>query len=150
MDPFSAFTSVVAVIELVGRVSISAASLMRDVKGARTDMIQVRKDLGGLSTVLKMVAEDLQVNNGRPDVPIASIAKSCLAVLSDIEAVLCEGRSRLAWATSRKDKVDGLRARLKEYTLWLDVALGYRTMWVARQHLPPPLFFECSTVNDRL
>ncbi|KAJ0107637.1 hypothetical protein J7T55_007828 [Diaporthe amygdali] len=127
MDPFSAFTSVVAVIELVGRVSISAASLMRDVKDARTDMIQVRKDLGGLSAVLKMVDEDLSLRNRRPDAAVDGIANNCLAVLSEIEAVLGEGRSRFAWAASRKERVDKLRARLNEYTLWLDVALGYST-----------------------
>ncbi|KAK2604232.1 hypothetical protein N8I77_007178 [Diaporthe amygdali] len=136
MEAVGAAASVLAVIELVGRISISARSLMREVRGARKDMIDVRKDLSDLSTVLNMLAEDLDLDNGRPDATrgghhhIASIANSCRTVLSEIEAVLRESRSRLVWAASGRERVDRLRTRLETCTLSLDVALDYRTMVV--------------------
>lgn len=138
MEAIGAAASVIAIVEIVGRVSASAASFMRDIKDARKDMIQVRKDMSDLSTVLRMVAEDLD-HHGHDSssragaMPhsqqhIVGIAHSCGAVLLEIEAVLREGRSRYAWVTSGRERVDRLRARLETCKLLLDVALDYRTM----------------------
>lgn len=138
MEAIGAAASVMAIVEIVGRVSASATSFMRDIKDARKDMIEVRKDMADLSTVLGMIAEDLdchgQGSSSRPDDTthsqqhIDDIAHSCGAVLLEIEVVLRDGRSRLAWVTSGKKRVDGLRARLETCKLSLDVALDYRTM----------------------
>lgn len=139
MEAIGAAASVMAIVEIVGRVSASATSFMRDIKDARKDMIEVRKDMADLSTVLRMIAEDLDYHgqsssSSRPDDAahsqqhIVDIADSCGAVLLEIEVVLRDGRSRLAWVTSGKKRVDGLRARLETCKLSLDVALDYRTM----------------------
>ncbi|KAK7712420.1 hypothetical protein SLS64_004804 [Diaporthe eres] len=140
MEAIGAAASVIAIVEIVGRVSASAASFMRDIKDARKDMIQVRKDMSDLSTVLNMVAEDLDHHghdsSSRADAMphsqrhIVGIAHSCGAVLLKIETVLREGRSRFAWVTSGRERVDRLRARLEMCKLSLDVALDYRTMVV--------------------
>lgn len=140
MEAIGAAASVMAIVEIVGRVSASATSFMRDIKDARKDMIEVRKDMADLSAVLRMIAEDLDYHgqgppsSSRPDDAahsqqhIVDIADSCGAVLLEIEVVLRDGRSRLAWVTSGKKRVDGLRARLETCKLSLDVALDYRTM----------------------
>lgn len=138
MEAIGAAASVMAIVEIVGRVSASATSFMRDIKDARKDMIEVRKDMADLSTVLRMIAEDLdyhsQGSSSQPDDTahsqqhIVDIAHSCGAVLLEIETVLRDSRSRLAWVTSGKKRVDGLRARLETCKLSLDVALDYRTM----------------------
>lgn len=142
MEAIGAAASVIAIVEIVGRVSASAASFMRDIKDARKDMIEVRKDMADLSTVLRMIAEDLDhpgqgsssSASSRPDDAahsqqhVVDIAHSCGAALLEIETVLRDGRSRLAWVTSGKKRVDGLRARLETCKLSLDVALDYRTM----------------------
>lgn len=134
MEAIGAAASVMAIVEIVGRVSASATSFMRDIKDARKDMIEVRKDMADLSTVLRMIAEDLDHPGHGPDDAahsqqhIVDIAHSCGAVLLEIEVVLRDGRSRLAWVTSGKKRVDGLRARLETCKLSLDVALDYRTM----------------------
>lgn len=145
MEAFGAAASVFAIVEIVGRVSASAASFMRDIKDARKDMIQVRKDMSDLSTVLRMVAEDLDYHGDNSSYPnhgsspwsgntppsqqhIVGIALSCRTVLLEIETVLRDGRSRLSWVTSGKERVDRLRARLETCKLSLDVALDYRTM----------------------
>lgn len=133
MEAFGAAASVVAI---VGRVSASAASFMHDIKDARKDMIQVRKDMSDLSTVLRMVAEDLDYDgsSSRPgNTPpsqqhIVGIAFSCRTILLEIETVLRDGRSRLSWVTSGKERVDKLRTRLETCKLSLDVALDHRTM----------------------
>lgn len=128
----------IAIVEIVGRVSVSAASFMRDIKEARRDIIQVRKEMLDLSTVLRMVAEDLDYHShsssSRADnMPhsqqhIVGIAHSCGTVLLKIETVLRKGRSRLAWVTSGKQRADRLRERLETCKLSLDVALDCRTM----------------------
>lgn len=135
MEAIGAAASVFAIVEIVSRVSVSAASFMRDIKDARRDMIQVRKDMSSLWTVLRMVAEDLdhRDHSRAGDMPhsqqhIVGIAQSCGEILMEIEAVLREGRSTFAWATSGKQRVDRLRERLERRTLSLDLALDHRTM----------------------
>lgn len=134
MEAVGAVASVIAVVELVARVSASAASFMRDVKDARRDMIQVRKDMSDLSMILSMVAEDLDQDSSPPDnvsqsqQHIVSIAHSCRAVLLEMETALQKGRTRLGWVTSGRERVDRLRERLETCKLSLDVALDYRTM----------------------
>lgn len=138
MEALGAAASVVAIVEIVGRVSASAASFMHDIKDARRDMIQVRKDMSGLSTLLGMVSEDLDYHGHdsssragampHSQQHIVDIAHSCGAVLLEIETVLREGRSRFAWVTSGKERVGRLRERLETCKLSLDVALDYRTM----------------------
>jgi hypothetical protein len=130
-----AAASVFAVVELVGRVSALAASFMRGVRDARRDMIQVRKNMSDLSTVLEMVAEDLEKEGdsalgdmSHSQRHIVDIAHGCCAVLLEIEAVIREGQSRLRWVLSGKERVNKLRERLETYKLSLDVALDYRTM----------------------
>ncbi|KAL2273020.1 hypothetical protein FJTKL_05635 [Diaporthe vaccinii] len=140
MEALGAAASVIAIVEIVGRVSASAASFMHDIKDARKDMIQVRKDMSSLSALLGMVAEDLDHQGHSSssrvgDMPhskqhIINIANSCGAVLLEIETVLREGRSLFAWVTSGRERVDSLRARLETCKLSLDVALDYRTMVV--------------------
>jgi len=139
MDPVGAAgaaVSVFAVVELVGRVSALAASFMRGVRDARRDMIQVRKDMSDLSTVLEMVAEDLEKEGdsalggdmSHSQRHIVDIAHGCRAVLLEIEVVIRKGQSRLRWVLSGKERVNKLRERLETYKLSLDVALDYRTM----------------------
>lgn len=138
MEALGAAASVMAIVEIIGRVSTSAASFMHDIKDARRDMILVRRDISGLSTLLGMVAEDLDhhdlgSSSGAGAMPhskqhIINIAHSCEAVLLEIETVLRDGRSRFAWVTSGKERVDRLRERLETCKLSLDVALDYRTM----------------------
>lgn len=128
MEAIGAAASVLAIVEVVGRVSASAASFMRDIKDARKDMVQVRKDMSDLdhhdrSSLPGVTPYDHYLQN------IVGIAHSCGAVLlQQIEVVLREGRSRLGWVTSGKERVDRLRARLEMYKLSLDVALDCRTM----------------------
>ncbi|KAL1854346.1 hypothetical protein Daus18300_011532 [Diaporthe australafricana] len=136
MEAIGAVSAVVAIVELAGMISVSAASFMRDVKDARKDMIQVRKDLSDLSTILRMVAEDLDHDkspagdNMQSRQHIIGIAHSCRTILVEIETVLREGRSQLRWVASGKARVEKLRERLETCKLSLDVALDYRTMVV--------------------
>ncbi|KAG6364104.1 hypothetical protein INS49_005702 [Diaporthe citri] len=117
MEAVGAAASVISIVEIVGRVSASAASFMRDIKDARKDLIQVRKDMSDLSTPR---AGDMPHSQQH----IINIAHSCGAVLLEIETVLREGRSRLAWVTSGKEKVDRLRERLETCKLSLRCRAG--------------------------
>jgi hypothetical protein len=135
MEPVGAVASVIAVVELVGRVSASAASFMHDIKDARRDMIQVRKDMSDLSIILSMVAEDLEPDRSsspgemsHSQQHIVGLTHTCRTVLLEIETVLRKGRSRIAWVTSGKATVGTLRKRLETCKSSLDVALEYRTM----------------------
>lgn len=134
MEAVGAVASVIAVVELVAKVSASAASFMRDVKDARRDMIQVRKDMSDLSMILRMVAEDLDQDSSPTDDEsqsqkhIVDIAHSCRTVLLEMDTALQKGRTRLGWVTSGRERVERLRERLETCKLSLDVALDYRTM----------------------
>lgn len=134
MEAIGAAAAVVAIAELAAKVSTSAASLIRDIRGARKDMIQISKELSDLSTVLRMVGKDLEIDRSPSgETPpsqqhIVDIAHSCRAALMDIETVLRDSRSRLGWVASGKERVGGLMTRLDRCKSSLDVALDYRTM----------------------
>lgn len=136
MEAIAAAASVTGLIHLITTVSDSATCFMRDVKDARKDMIQVRRDMSDLSAVLIMVAEDADPTpHGQEN--IIGIVKSCCKTLSEIDSVIQQGRSWRKWAVSGKEKVDKLRARLETHKMTLDLALDYRTMYVRFSHLLP-------------
>lgn len=134
MEAIGAASSVLAIVQLAGKVSVAATSFMRDVKDARRDMIQVKKNLSTLSTVLEIIAEDLTDNAPSTGIlqnlhrQVVNIASSCRVVLLDIGEVIGPDHSRMGWVTSGRTRVDKLRAGLEDHLSSLDIALDMMSM----------------------
>lgn len=135
MEAIGAAASVMAIVEIVGRVSASAASFMRDFKDAREDMIEVRKDMANLSRVLRMIVKCLdhpgqgyssyQPNDAAHSQElIVDLAFECREIVLDIESVLRDVRSRGDWAMSGNKKVEELATKLEKHVSTLRLALS--------------------------
>ncbi|KAF3770536.1 hypothetical protein M406DRAFT_66935 [Cryphonectria parasitica EP155] len=135
MEAVGAVSAIVSLVEIVGQVSKTAVSFMRDVKDARVDMIQVRKELFGLSTILEVIQEDFASGPAlsagsavlrRTHEHIEGICRNCVQVVRDIDQVIQNKQSRLtsvAWVTSGHRKVEKLKADLRNHINALEVSL---------------------------
>ncbi|KAK3688689.1 hypothetical protein B0T22DRAFT_479921 [Podospora appendiculata] len=129
MDPLSAAASVLSVISTIASVTSAVTAFMRDVRGARKEMVAVRRDLAGLKSVLEILGEDLgdSTDNGFPEslqTQVVEIARNCNQVVEDIGAyVRSSNRSRIRWAASDKVDVEKLRRDLEVHKMTLSVTL---------------------------
>ncbi|ROW12451.1 hypothetical protein VMCG_00771 [Cytospora schulzeri] len=139
MEAIGAASSILAIVQIAGKVSIAATSFMRDVKDARREMIQVIKDLSTLSAILEIISGDLKDNAPSTGIlqslhkQMFNIASSCSAVLLEIGEVIGPGRSRLGWATSGRTQVKKLRESLENHMSSLDIALDMLSMVILRE-----------------
>ncbi|KAK3323324.1 hypothetical protein B0T19DRAFT_201514 [Cercophora scortea] len=138
MDPISAVSSVFSVISTIASVTSAVTVFMHDVRGARKEMVAVRKELAALKGVLEILGEDLSdsTNSGFPDslqVQIVEIAGNCNQVVGDIGAyVRDQDVSRLRWAASNKAEVEKLRRDLEVHKLTLSVTLDMLSVHVLK------------------
>lgn len=66
MEALGIVSSVLGILEVAARVAASAARLVRGMRGARRDGIQVRGDMSGLEAAIGMIAGALDHHHDRP------------------------------------------------------------------------------------
>lgn len=134
MEAIGVASSILAIIDLAGKVSVAATSFMRDVKDARQEMIQIRKNLSTLSAILEVIDEDLK--NDAPSIgviqnphrQIVNIASSCRTVLLEVEDVIGPDRSRVTWVMSGRAQVNRLMGHLVMHITSLELGLDTLSM----------------------
>jgi hypothetical protein len=133
MEPLAVSVACVSLIGIITRASVVVAGFVRDVRGARSDLDGVSRELLSLKTVLELLADDAATatNGSLPDTlrrQIAGIVTNCTGVVVEIEEALkkYEG-TRLAkaarWAAMGQEHVAKLRSSLEAHKSALEIAL---------------------------
>ena len=105
MDPISAAASVFGVIGAIASVTSAATTFMRDMRGARKEMVAIKKELSALRVVLEILAEDFHdpSNTNLPDSvlqQVVGVAGECRRVVGSIGDCIrvSQERSGFTWA----------------------------------------------------
>jgi hypothetical protein len=133
MDPLTIATGCVSLVATISKLSISISGFVRDVRGARSDLDTVSRELLSLKTVLELLAEDAADSNasGFSETlrkQVTGIITNCNGVLEEIEGVLTKlGGSRIdkaaRWALTGQNDVSKLRSSLEAHKSALEIAL---------------------------
>lgn len=138
MDPLSISVSCISLIAIITKTSIAVTKFVRDVRGARGDLDSVSRELLSLTTVLELLAEDIQdsnSNDGRGGlVPetlkkqITGIVTNCTGVVLEIQKSLEKhedgGMTKAArWAMAGQEDILKLRSNLEAHKSALEIAL---------------------------
>lgn len=133
MDPLSITVSCISLLTVIGKTTIVLTSFVRDVRGARSELDSISRELLSLSTILKLLAEDFDTEAGStlPSTlqnQIAGIVENCTGVVNDIERALVrhEGarlRKAAQWVAWGREDVVKLRGSLEAHKSALEIAL---------------------------
>lgn len=118
MEAIGAAVSVITIVEIFGRVSAWAASLIRNNRDAREVLIEVGQDMADLSEVLSMIAE------AHSQQLIVDLARRCLKIVRNIESVLRGVDAGRVRAKSGKKKVEKILPNLEKHVSRLQLALS--------------------------
>ncbi|CAP65910.1 uncharacterized protein PODANS_5_11114 [Podospora anserina S mat+] len=127
MEPLSAAVTVLEVAGAITSVISAATAFMRDIRGARQEIIAVKKELTSLKGVLEILADDFH-DADKIKLPhsvlerIVDVAADCQNVVNQIGGLLKEG-SRVSWALSGKEEMESLREDLERHKATLSVTL---------------------------
>lgn len=145
MDPLSITASCISLTASIGKTSLAIAKFVRDVRGARSDLDAVSRELLSLNTVLELLADDISSDDGDggktfPDTlrkQITGIVRNCTDVVVAIEGLLekygSEGNKVLTaakWVTVGHDDMAKLRSSLEAHKSALEIALDMVALWV--------------------
>jgi hypothetical protein len=133
MDPLSIATGCVSLVVSISKLTISISGFVREVRGARSDLDAVSRDLLSLKTVLELLAEDASDSNDTvfPETlrkQVTGIIANCTGVLEQIEEVLKKHSGNridkaAKWAISGQNDVAKLRSSLEAHKSALEIAL---------------------------
>ncbi|KAH8897721.1 hypothetical protein GQ53DRAFT_884503 [Thozetella sp. PMI_491] len=138
MDPISAAASILGVVGAIAQATSTATAFMRDVRSARREMLDVKKELAALKAVLEILGDDFAdpASTAYPASiieQIVSIVENSSNVVSQIEQCIHnQGRSRLAWATSGKKDILRLRGDLEVNKSTLNLTLDVISSYILR------------------
>jgi hypothetical protein len=131
MDPLTISAICISLIVTVSKTAIVVTGFVQDVRGARSDLDAVSRELLSLRTVLELLADDVADPRKFPDSlkkQITGIVTKCEGVVVQIEQTLAKhGGSRLSkaaqWVMSGKEDMAKLRSSLEAHKSALEIAL---------------------------
>ncbi|KAK3353880.1 hypothetical protein B0T25DRAFT_545569 [Lasiosphaeria hispida] len=140
MDPFSLSVSILAVIGAAIKTSKAISDFTQSARDAPTELAATALELDNLTKALELLrshCKDDRVSMQRPAplwlVRLDSVLKSCEEVISDLDKLVAEYRSRrIQYAMSGKDKLKALDAKLAAHTKILQTVLGISTLKLAQ------------------
>lgn len=148
MDPLSLTVVCGSLAAAIAKTSIVVTKFVRDVRGARSDLDAISRELVSLNTVLELLADDVaNPENGTfPDTlrkQINGIVTNCTGVVIEIERVVEQHEgSKLVkaarWATIGHDDMMKLRSSLEAHKSALEIALEMIALFV----IPDPSMAE--------
>lgn len=140
MDPLSITASCLTLVGTITKLSTTLIVFVKSVRGARSDLDTISRELHSLQTVLELLAEDASDSSKNHFPPtlqkqIEGIISNCGQVLAEIERTLEKykgyGASKGArWAVSGSDDVTKLRISLEAHKSALEIALEMVAMYV--------------------
>ena len=128
MEPVSV-TTILGVIRVIVQVASAASAFMRDVRSARKEILDMKKELSSLRAVLEILEEDFRdpANANLPSSVvdhIVDVATNCSKVVAQIgDCIQKQGRSGFNWAISGKEDIAKLRANLQNHKSTLNLTL---------------------------
>ncbi len=133
MDPLSISVSCVSLVATIGKVSLAANQFVREARYTRHDIENVKRELGSLSGVLEMLAEDTAKEEFKQFPPslgkqISDIVANCNKVVVEIEETLSKYHknsvlNQAIWAVNGKADVERLKSSLEIYKSALNLTL---------------------------
>lgn len=133
MDPLSITATCITLIGTIAKVSITVTGFVRDVRGARSDLDGVSRELLSLKTLLELIAADADdpTGNAFPETlkgQIAEIVTNCAGVVEEVQKTLevhdGDGLTKAArWTMFGKGDMSKLRSSLGAHKSALDIAL---------------------------
>ncbi|KAH6675425.1 hypothetical protein B0J14DRAFT_362401 [Halenospora varia] len=143
MDPISITISCVHLVASVTRISVQIHVFVREVRDARGDLDAVSRELYSLKSVLEILAEDAEKENGAGFPPnlsrqISGILTNCAGVLEQIQQSLEKygggGVKRgVQWTLGGRDDMMKLRSTLEAHKSALEIALDMVALSLARE-----------------
>ena len=135
MDPLSITTGCITLVATITKLTVQINGFVREVRGARSDLDAVSRELHSLTTVLEMLAHDTGDTTRSAFPPslaqqITGIVKNCGGVVSQIEASLekhggesARLKKGVQWSWGGKPDMEQLRSSLETHKSALDIAL---------------------------
>lgn len=138
MDPLSITVACVGLIGTIAKTSLTIKDFVHNVRGARSDLDAVSRELQSLKTLLELLADDAG-NPSSGTFPetlkrqIAGITTNCEGVVSEIEKTLEKHQGTklskgASWAIGGKDDMAKLRSSLEAHKSALEIAFDMVTM----------------------
>jgi hypothetical protein len=135
MDPLSISVACISLIGLITKTSTVVTKFVRDVRGARSDLDGVSRELLSLKNVLELLADDAAdtdpTKGALPETlkkQIAGIITNCIGVVAEIEQTLKKhegaGLTKAArWMAIGQQDIIKLRSSLEAHKSALEIAL---------------------------
>lgn len=133
MDPLSIIASSVGLTAAITKTTITVTKFVRDVRGARSDLDAVARELLSLNTVLELLGEDVagSENGCLPDTlrkQITGIITNCTGVVVEIQVLLDKHEGTkitkaAKWVAFGNDDMNKLRSSLEAHKSALEIAL---------------------------
>jgi hypothetical protein len=135
MEPFTVTTGCIALLAVVGQLSVQITTFVSSIKHARRDMDAVSRELASLSLCLEMLRDNsrnITYPNGFRD-NLTGVLENCTSVTKEIEAMLRKLSSanlgrRLHWTFKEKGEIDRLRSSLESHKSTLEIALDMTSL----------------------
>ncbi|OCK75166.1 hypothetical protein K432DRAFT_178857 [Lepidopterella palustris CBS 459.81] len=147
MDPLTIAAGCASLIGTIARLSLTISRFVRDMRGARSDMDSISRELSSLKSVLELLEEDAKEGDSGsghtsafPETlqqKISGIMSNCNGVLDKIVAVL-EKHSinridrNARWVMSGREEVNELRSSLETHKTALEIALDMVQLRISR------------------
>ncbi|CAG8957667.1 hypothetical protein HYFRA_00000002 [Hymenoscyphus fraxineus] len=133
MDPLSITATCLTLLGTIAKVSITITSFVRDVRGARSELDGISRELVSLKVLLESIHRDVNDSTGItfPEIlqrQIAEIVGNCALIVEEVQKTLevyqTKGITKAArWALVGKEKMSKLQASLGAHKSALDIAL---------------------------
>jgi hypothetical protein len=147
-DPLSVAVSCVSLASGITKAAVSITAFVKDVRGARSDLDAVSRELGSLQTLLELLAEDASEASENPfpttlQKQISGIITNCTDVVRQIEELVEKHQgNRVArgtmWATGGQADMLKLKATLEAHKSALE--LGLEMVALYELFLRPAIF----------
>jgi hypothetical protein len=132
-DPLSVAVSCVSLASGITKAAVSITAFVKDVRGARSDLDAVSRELGSLQRLLELLAEDASEASENPfpttlQKQISGIITNCTDVVRQIEELVEKHQgNRVArgtmWAMGGQADMLKLKAMLEAHKTALDIGL---------------------------
>jgi hypothetical protein len=140
MDPLSISASCLTLLCAVTKTSKAITAFVKAFREARTDLLEVTRELSDLKDVLDLLKIDSEIKDGERLLPnhlqeqILAIIDKCGDVLIKINAALDKHKGHVGdvrWIVTGKNDVAHLRLSLEAYRNALSLAVDTVTLYVS-------------------
>jgi Fungal N-terminal domain of STAND proteins len=139
MDPLSISLACISLIGAITRTSTVVTNFVRDVRGVKSELDRVSRELQSLKAVLEILAGDAgdPTKGSLPETlkrQIAGIVTNCTGVVAEIELTLKRhegtGLAKAArWSAIGQGDISKLRSSLEAHKSALEIALDMVTLY---------------------